>query len=270
MELREGPVVAVVRKDFLPAFRTYGLAEAASGEAEPETDPATRRTAGGDDPLAAGRGAVRTVPAGPLGRAAVRRCLRGGLASRFVRDRYLIGDRARDELILTDELHRLGLPVPEPLAAVRREEAVGYRAALATRLIPDVRPLSSLLAEDGKDEDGKDENDGPAAREGTSPPAGPLMARAGTAVGRLHAAGVFHADLNAHNLLLDPRRPERPAHVVDLDRGRRLPFPLPGPLARANLRRLRRSLRKLELAAGLEAWDTFLAAHGAGYRGGGG
>lgn len=265
MELREGPVVAVVRKDFLPTFRTYGLMEAASGEVEPETDPAmgrgARRMRGGDDPLGAGRGAVRTVPAGRLGRAAVRRFLRGGLASRFVRDRYLLGDRARSELILTDELYRMGLPVPEPLAAVRREEAVGYRAALATRLIRDVRPLSSLLAEGGDDD-----NDGPAAHEGTSPPAGTLMARAGTSVGRLHAAGVFHADLNAHNLLLDPRRPERPAHVVDLDRGRRLPGSLPWPLARANLRRLRRSLRKLDLGAGLEAWDTFLAAYGAGRR----
>src|SRR6185312_24099 len=66
-------------------------------------------------------------------------------------------------------------------------------------------------------------------------------------VGRFHRAGIWHADLNAHNVLVSPAG----LHLIDFDRGRQR-APAAG-WRLANLRRLRRSLLKLgAAAAGLE------------------
>jgi len=61
----------------------------------------------------------------------------------------------------------------------------------------------------------------------------------GRCVRRFHDAGVCHADLNVHNLLLDD---ERRPWLLDFDRGRVRP---PGGWRRDNLDRFLRSLRKL-------------------------
>jgi 3-deoxy-D-manno-octulosonic acid kinase len=73
----------------------------------------------------------------------------------------------------------------------------------------------------------------------------------GACLGALHARGVHHADLNAHNLLLagDGR-----VFVLDFDRGRIRPR---GAWERSVLARLQRSLVKV--TAGLPA-DRFDAA----------
>src|SRR6185503_20837625 len=88
-----------------------------------------------------------------------------------------------------------GLPVPQPVAAqVRRAGPLLYRCDLITRRIPGARSLAELVA-------------GPASWE-----------EAGRCVRRFHAAGVWHADLNAHNLLFDG---DGRAHLIDFDRGER-------------------------------------------------
>lgn len=167
---------------------------------------------------------------------------------RVNRRRYFLGDRAFHELVLTERLRHEGVPVPEVLAAVQSSRMPGYVAALVTRRVPDARPASAVLA----DLD-------PEA-------AGPILARIGRSIARLHRAGGWHRDLNAHNLLV-PRDPGREPVLLDFDRGRILPAPLPALLARRNLRRLRRSLRKLELAGALAAWNALEAGYRAGGRG---
>jgi 3-deoxy-D-manno-octulosonic acid kinase len=69
----------------------------------------------------------------------------------------------------------------------------------------------------------------------------------GALVARFHRAGIWHADLNAHNVLVAPGQ----LYLIDFDRGRQR-----GPAEtwqRANLQRLRRSLVKLGAAAQGEA-----------------
>jgi 3-deoxy-D-manno-octulosonic acid kinase len=61
----------------------------------------------------------------------------------------------------------------------------------------------------------------------------------GACIGRLHARGVQHADLNAHNLLLGD---DGAVYVLDFDRGRVRPR---GAWEQAVLERLRRSLAKV-------------------------
>jgi 3-deoxy-D-manno-octulosonic acid kinase len=97
--------------------------------------------------------------------------------------------------------------------------------------------------------------------------AGPLAEdtwrRVGSAIARLHAAGVDHADLNAHNVLLNGAGA---VSVVDLDRGR---VRRAGAWAGRNLRRLHRSLVKISgcLPPGrftVETWRSFLAGYAEG------
>jgi tRNA A-37 threonylcarbamoyl transferase component Bud32 len=82
----------------------------------------------------------------------------------------------------------------------------------------------------------------------------------GAAVAQLHQAGVEHADLNAHNLLLDAHGA---VSVIDFDRGR---LRAPGIWVNRNLRRLQRSLAKISrgLPAGRYSardWEWLMAGY---------
>lgn len=297
--LREGRRTAAVRRTFLPAFRRLTLLHAAErppAELHPDIRPLAAEGGRGElgvAPLAPEggrdgtedpaegrlRGAAGDVPsdAGGTepGEVVVRPYRRGGLVRHVTRDRYLLGDRPLQELVVTERLLRRGIPVPAPLAAVRSEAVPGYRGALVTRRIPAARAAPTLLRGASETETGR------------------ILAAMGRAVRRLHAAGGFHPDLNAHNFLLRPSpaggardharegrepgpgpgtaardaRGEGPgpgaltAALVDFDRALLLDRPLPRPLRAWTRRRIRRSLRKLELAAALAGWEAFLEGY---------
>ena len=70
----------------------------------------------------------------------------------------------------------------------------------------------------------------PGARGGWTPA---LAEAVGSVIGRFHRAGVWHADLNAHNVLVAPDG----VYLIDFDRGRlRVPAVA---WQQANLQRLR-------------------------------
>jgi len=191
-----------------------------------------------------GRGAVCFVR-GEFGEAVIRHYRRGGLIGRVVSDLYLWtgedANRAFREFRLLGALRARGLPVPAPLAAGYRRSGLFYRADLMTLAIADSRTLAQWLA-DGKS----------AAFDWSA--LGGLLAR-------FHAAGAFHADLNAHNVMRDGAGA---LWLIDFDRGDlRTPALL---WQRANLQRLARSLRKLGLvdAAFEHAWRELHAGYGAG------
>jgi 3-deoxy-D-manno-octulosonic acid kinase len=80
----------------------------------------------------------------------------------------------------------------------------------------------------------------------------------GKCVGALHARGVQHADLNAHNVLLSDANA---VYVLDFDRGC---LRERGPWEQAVLERLQRSLRKVTAGLpsdrfGEEQWQALLA-----------
>lgn len=153
---------------------------------------------------------------------------RGGAVRRLLEDSYLwCGLRASRpwrELALQARLHAAGLPVPLPIAARLRRARPGapfYRADLLSGRLPRTRTLAQAL---------------------TSTPLAPDEWHAvGATIGGFHRAGVDHADLNAHNILLDA---DGRVYLIDFDRGclRRTP----GRWRRRNLQRLHRSLTKLE------------------------
>ena len=172
-----------------------------------------------------GRGGVAMIDT-PAGACVLRHYHRGGLVGRFNRDNYLWSGAARTrsfaEFRLLAHAVALGLPAPQPVAARYRRRGMFYTADLITRCIEDARTLAQCLADDRLDAD--------------------LARETGALVARFHREGIWHADLNAHNVLVTSEA----LYLIDLDRGA-LRAPAEG-WRLANLARLRRSLVKLGAA----------------------
>jgi 3-deoxy-D-manno-octulosonic acid kinase len=194
--------------------------------------------------ISAGRGGAIYIEA-PFGRSVLRHYRRGGMVARIMGDNYLWtgAERTRSfaEFRLLTELQHLGLRAPSPVAARYRRHGTLYRADLITRRIEAATTLAELVA---------------SARCDAA-----VATRVGVTVAEFHAAGVCHADLNAHNVLLTAEA----VWLVDFDRGElRTPA---RPWQLANLARLRRSLLKLGAARDSEAafdrsfWNPLMAAY---------
>jgi 3-deoxy-D-manno-octulosonic acid kinase len=197
-----------------------------------------------------GRGAAWFIGAAPR-QWALRHYRRGGWVARASVDRYVwTGEtrvRAFAEWRLLAALTRLALPVPAPIAARYQRHGLLYRCDLITRRIPGALPLSERLAR--------------------LPVGEAVWHEVGATVARLHAAGADHADLNAHNILIDDAGA---VSVIDFDRGRlRSPGAgaSPGSWAARNLTRLLRSLTKIKAELpggrfGADEWQCFLDGYG--------
>jgi 3-deoxy-D-manno-octulosonic acid kinase len=148
---------------------------------------------------------------------------RGGFIARLSRDQYwwLGEDRVRAfaEWRLLLHLAQRGLPVPQPIAAWYRRAGMTYRCDLITGRIAGAQTLGAALALRSLPES--------------------TWRAIGAAIARLHGQGVDHADLNAHNILLDGNSV---VSVIDFDRAR---LRTPGAWTLRNLARLRRSLAKI-------------------------
>ena len=88
--------------------------------------------------------------------------------------------------------------------------------------------------------------------------------RVGVVIAHLHAAGVRHADLNVHNILVD----KTGVHIIDFDKARLYPVAgnANGDWQRGNLVRLRRSFNKvLQRNADQDppAWGSLMDGYGA-------
>jgi len=73
----------------------------------------------------------------------------------------------------------------------------------------------------------------------------------------MHAQGVWHADLNVHNILIDTANK---AWLIDFDRGRRF-SQLSEQKRQGNLERLHRSFRKLLPDKETLFWSKFVEAY---------
>lgn len=188
----------------------------------------------------AGRGGVSFIDAD--GRSMVlRHYRRGGLVARISGDRYwwrgASETRSFIEWHLLYLMRRRGLPVPEPVAARYLAQGRSYTADLLMQRLPDTTSLAGRLSQ--------------------APLSISLWVAVGRCLRRFHVAGVCHADLNAHNILIDGTGQ---VWVVDFDRAR---LRGPGMWTDANLARLYRSLQKETLALPAERfgeadWSSLL------------
>lgn len=185
-------------------------------------DPEYWRRAGLIEGGAVGRGNTLLVSHGDQ-QLVLRHYRRGGVPARLSADHYLwlgLGrSRPWREFALLDDLHRRGFPVPAPVAARVVREGPLYRGDLITRRIA-AEPMAERVS-----------------RRRLSLT---TLDAIGRCLRRFHDAGVYHADLNARNILLgEPGE----VYLIDFDRGS-IRRPRRG-WQQANLQRLRRSLNKL-------------------------
>jgi 3-deoxy-D-manno-octulosonic acid kinase len=157
----------------------------------------------------------------PFGPAVLRHYLRGGLAARFSQDRYWFAGVKRSrpfrEFQLLQRMSGDGLRVPVPVAALCSRMGAGYRGALITRRIAPAQGLDTLVGTPDLD-----------------------WRAVGAGLRAFHDAGVYHADLNARNILIGDA--DGSVWLLDFDRCRYQPGkPVDG---RSNLARLNRSLLK--------------------------
>jgi 3-deoxy-D-manno-octulosonic acid kinase len=191
---------------------------------------------------ALGRGTTWFIRSGDS-RFVLRHYRRGGLMAKVSKDAYLwrgeSETRSFAEWYLTYHLYRAGLPVPAPIAARYRRHGLFYRADLITQRIDDSESLAAKLAQ------------------------GPISLTQWIAIGRcirrFHDAGVHHADLNAHNILLTPGQ----VYLIDFDRSE---LRRRGWWADSNLVRLYRSLEKVTLLTAPDSftdqdWHSLLAGY---------
>ena len=171
---------------------------------------------------ATGRGSAWFVEA-PFGAVVLRQYLRGGWAARLSRRSYfytgISTSRPFREYHILADLFEKGLPVPRPVAALCQHKGLVATGAIMTECIPSATTLADEVT-------GVREPDG-------------LWVSVGRCIRRFHSAGVWHADLNARNILLDS---ELRVYLIDFDRARlQSGKPVNGE---DNLNRLKRSLVK--------------------------
>ncbi len=187
-------------------------------------EPGYWRQHGRIEPAQRGRGSVWFI--GGSDPWVLKAYRRGGCIARLVADRYVwTGEsrvRAFAEWRLLSHLHLNGVRVPQPVAARYRRGWLSYRCDLITRRLPDAVPLSAALAATELSE--------------------AAWRAVGAAISGMHRLQVDHADLNAHNILIDGAGT---VSLIDFDRGavRR-----GSRWKRRNLERLRRSLDKIAAA----------------------
>ena len=149
---------------------------------------------------------------------------RGGMVARFLRDRYLYTGSRRVNVLrewqLLHQLQQWQLPAPKPCAASYIPNLIFYTADIILESCRPARPISALLGKRSIREK--------------------HWRLIGKTIRRFHDKNVFHADLNAHNILLWPKKDQ--VFLVDFDRS--FVCKKKSPWRQANLDRLLRWFKK--------------------------
>jgi 3-deoxy-D-manno-octulosonic acid kinase len=170
---------------------------------------------------------------------------RGGLVARLSNDQYLRRrldlTRSFKEWELLHHLQDLNLPAPVPVAASVIKTNLFYRADLVTKEITNVTTLADLLFESALDQK--------------------MWQDIGACIRRFHDHDVYHADLNARNILVG----DNGIYLIDFDKGA-IRY-LGDSWKASNLTRLKRSLLKFEAKTERfhfkeDDWRSLLAGYG--------
>ena len=173
---------------------------------------------------------------------------RGGAIRHLLGDRYLGSERFFNEVRTAEEARAAGVSTSEVLALRTEKQGCDfYRADLMTLEIQGALDLDGHLC---SVRDKAESIDVAKKRE--------ALVCVANVLHDMHRAGMFHADLNMKNILLEFAPTGARAYVIDLDRARFF-----RPLSRQrrvnNLRRLYRSLEKLgHMGKGITDRDLLL------------
>jgi len=150
---------------------------------------------------------------------------RGGAVASVLKDQYLgfnvEKSRAFKEWRLLKKMHELALPVPKAVAAHVERDSFFYRADLITVKIEDTKTLADVLIEKAM--------------------AAEQWCKIGECIKRFHDHDIYHADLNARNILLSDTGD---VYLIDFDNSYLRADSVKWKMA--NLARLKRSLLKFK------------------------
>jgi len=216
-------LTAAVQEAYVGSFKSFAIPDALSSEE-------------GSGSLH-GRGKLTSLPMadGSDEQLLIRRYIRGGILGRFVKGIYVnVGvPRPLRELQVSDHARACGIPTPEILAAAfERIPPFFYKGAVAMREIcPGADLETELLAVHSSGvESRKRKRD--------------IVSSLGQLIAKMHAAGIYHADLHLKNTMLSERDEGMRLYVLDLDNARTCE-PLSDFKKCMNLLRLYRSAEKI-------------------------
>jgi Lipopolysaccharide kinase (Kdo/WaaP) family len=159
-----------------------------------------------------------------------RRAKRGGLIRFLLTDLYFGFDpRPLRELAVTVEARRRGIAAAEPMGAMVERAGFGvYRGFFLTRALAGLTLWEFLQTDDD-----------PIVRE-------LVLHQVREAIDAMHERGLFHADLNLHNVMVENASESFAVKLLDLDKARLENGALSSTRRRSNYARLIRSARKLD------------------------
>ena len=130
----------------------------------------------------------------------LRHYYRGGLIGKIINDSYWFtsqkNTRAAREFSLLAHMQTLALPAPKPIAYLVSRHSFFYRADLLSSRIENAQDLVAILTK-GPISDG-------------------LWFDIGKTIQNFHQHGIYHHDLNAHNILIDN---DNKPWLIDFDQG---------------------------------------------------
>ncbi|OUR84160.1 3-deoxy-D-manno-octulosonic acid kinase [Colwellia psychrerythraea] len=155
----------------------------------------------------------------------LRHYYRGGLIGKIIKDSYWFSGiektRAACEFALLRHMNTLQLPAPEPIAYRVIQQGFVYKADLLSSRIEHAQDLVAILSENALTDD--------------------VWHNIGATIKRFHHHGIYHHDLNSHNILLNDKNQ---VFLIDFDRGELRTNPVETNWKQANMARLQRSFLK--------------------------
>jgi len=153
----------------------------------------------------------------------LRHYYRGGLIGKIINDSYFFisqkSTRAAKEYYLLAHMQTLALPAPKPIAYRVSRHGMFYRADLLSSRIENAQDLVAMLTKQRIADE--------------------LWFDIGVTIKKFHDQGIYHHDLNAHNILVDNKRK---VWLIDFDQGEMRT--IKENWQQSNLQRLLRSFRK--------------------------
>jgi 3-deoxy-D-manno-octulosonic acid kinase len=153
----------------------------------------------------------------------LRHYYRGGMIGKINKDKYcftsLGATRAAREFELLKKLQQLNLPAPNPIAYRVVRKGFVYQADLLSERIVEAEDLVAKLGRTTISEE--------------------LWRKIGITIKRFHHHGIYHHDLNAHNILIDQ---QDKVWLIDFDQGEQRK--VASSWQQANMSRLLRSFNK--------------------------
>ncbi|HEY7774055.1 MAG TPA: 3-deoxy-D-manno-octulosonic acid kinase [Marinagarivorans sp.] len=131
----------------------------------------------------------------------LRHYYRGGMIRHLMRDTYfyhgLKNTRTYKELEILEKLNEWKLPAPTPVAGLVEQSGFFYRADILMKQIPEACDLYQYLQKNSLNTQ--------------------QWRDIGITIGRFHQHGVYHADLNCHNIMRDKHGK---IWLIDFDRAK--------------------------------------------------